>query len=310
MQIKQFIKALSSPLYDGRVLLSSEPQTEGARSILKYFLLNPNVCFEDIVSEAKAIVMAGGTMKPLSDFEQMINDKTRIEHFSCGHVISQDNLIALGMSTGPNGIKLEFSYNNRDNTQMLDELGAQLLQLCTIVPNGIIVFFVSYDYLDKVVNHFKKKSILTQLDQKKKVFYEPRLATECEKAFNDYTKCIKKTSDGSAMLFAVVGGKMSEGINFSDELGRCVVIVGQPYANIKSLELNEKMDYLNKNYPKVSPNNKTAGQQYYEGLCWKAINQSVGRAIRHQNDFASIILMDSRYCTRPLNDLKDKLPDW
>ena len=84
-----------------------------------------------------------------------------------------------------------------------------------------------------------------------KVFYEPRLSSDCDRVFNEYIKAIKQpkanTKLDGAILFAVVGGKMSEGINFSDELGRCVVVVGQPFANIKSLELQEKMQYLNKN---------------------------------------------------------------
>jgi chromosome transmission fidelity protein 1 len=261
-------------------------------------------------------VLAGGTMKPISDFEQLIGDKSRIEYFSCDHVIPKENIFPFGLATSLNGIKFDFSYSSRDNTQILDELGNELINLCNIVPSGIVVFFVSYDYMDKVIGHFKKAKnnyILTKIAEKKTIFYEPKTSIECEKVFDHYTRIIKTSTNDKtgALLFAVIGGKMSEGINFSDDLGRCVIVVGQPYANIKSLELQEKMQYLNKtNELKLAKNAKQAGQIYYENLCWKAINQTIGRAIRHQNDYASIILIDSRYCSMTQENLNDKLPKW
>lgn len=287
-----------------------------SKSTLKFILLNPDKCFEEILKECRSVILAGGTMKPISDFEQLIGDKTRIEYFSCDHVIPKENIFPFGLATSLNGIKFDFSYNSRDNNQILDELGNELIYLCKIVPSGIVVFFVSYDYMDKVIGHFKKAKnnyILTKIAEKKQIFYEPKTSIECEKVFDRYTKVIKSPTDGKtgALLFAVVGGKMSEGINFSDDLGRCVIVVGQPYANIKSLELQEKMQYLNKTQAKLGgKDGKQPGQVYYENLCWKAINQTIGRAIRHQNDYASIILIDSRYCTMTHDNLNDKLPKW
>ncbi len=61
-------------------------------------------------------------------------------------------------------------------------------------------------------------------------------------------------SGHGAVLLSVVGGKMSEGINFADALGRCVMMVGLPYPNLQSPELKEKMKLLNEKH------GPTAGQ--------------------------------------------------
>jgi chromosome transmission fidelity protein 1 len=37
------------------------------------------------------------------------------------------------------------------------------------------------------------------------------------------------------------------------------------------------------------------GQQLYEAMCMNAVNQCVGRVIRHAGDFAAIVLVDARY---------------
>ncbi len=115
LQIKQLLKALSSPFYDGRILLT----IDSPRSALKFILLNPSICFEDIIANARSVILAGGTMKPFRDFEELIGSNKPIEHFSCGHVIPKGNLVSFSMGTGPTGAKLEFSFNFRDNPKIV-----------------------------------------------------------------------------------------------------------------------------------------------------------------------------------------------
>lgn len=115
---------------------------------------------------------------------------------------------------------------------------------------------------------------------------------------NSYSSYITSSSSSphtGALLTAVINGTLSEGINFSDSLCRCVCVVGLPYPNANDQELQEKIKFSEK---KV----KDGGRVYYESLCMRAVNQSIGRAIRHKNDYSSIVLIDHRYSKQSVRD--------
>uniref|UniRef100_A0A674BNE0 ATP-dependent DNA helicase DDX11 n=1 Tax=Salmo trutta TaxID=8032 RepID=A0A674BNE0_SALTR len=313
MQVEGFFMALTNTNTDGRVVL----QTQGsvAVSSMKFLLLNPAVHFSQVLKDCRAVIFAGGTMQPVSDFKQELLfsagvEAERIIEFSCGHVIPPENILPIVLCSGPSGQELEFTFQNRDTPRMMEETGRVLSNLCNVVPGGVVCFFPSYDYSRRILEHWEASGVLARLSSKKKIFQEPKKANQVEKVLNEFSRTIQRCAvDGGtlsgALLFSVVGGKMSEGINFSDDLGRCIVMVGMPYPNIKSPELKEKMAYLDKNLPHSG--GRSPGQALIENLCMKAVNQSIGRAIRHREDYACIVLCDRRY-SRPAT--LAKLPDW
>uniref|UniRef100_A0A4W2GQJ1 DEAD/H-box helicase 11 n=1 Tax=Bos indicus x Bos taurus TaxID=30522 RepID=A0A4W2GQJ1_BOBOX len=264
MHVEGFLEALTTANQDGRVILSRQGSL--SQSSLKFLLLNPAVHFAQVVKECRAVVIAGGTMQPVSDFrEQLLAgagvEAERVVEFSCGHVIPPDHILPLIICSGPSNQMLDFTYQKRGLPQM--------------------------------------------------IFQEPRKANRVEQVLLEYSRCIKhcgqaQGTETGALLLSVVGGKMSEGINFSDDLGRCVVMVGMPYPNIMSPELQEKMAYLDQTLPR-GPGQARPGKVLVENLCMKAVNQSIGRAIRHQKDFASIVLLDQRYASPAI---QAKLPAW
>jgi len=84
---------------------------------------------------------------------------------------------------------------------------------------------------------------------------------------------------GGALLFAVIGAKLSEGLNFADDLARAVIIVGLPFANLGSPELRERMRYVKEMQERRNGKNsgqKDAAAELYENMCMNAVNQSIG----------------------------------
>ncbi|CAH2013425.1 unnamed protein product [Acanthoscelides obtectus] len=296
LAVISFLEALTNACEDGRILLKKgieKPQYK-----FQFMLLNPSSRFEDIVKEARSIIVAGGTMKPIAEFRDrlLINAGAapeRIVEFSCDHIVPPENILPIVMTKGADKESLLFNFEKR--MSMGGSLKKIILQVCKVVTGGIVVFFPSYQYENWIWQQMK------DLQFGRAVFREPQSASMVDSVLQKYENAIKRPNSQGALLFSVVGGKLSEGLNFSDDLGRCVVVVGLPYPNVKAVDLKEKMAYLDRT------EGSGAGQKFYENQCMKAVNQCIGRAVRHRNDFAAVLLLDERYNRM---SVKNALPNW
>ena len=323
----QFLGALTHVDRDGRVFVTRHrPAAPGK---LKFVLLNVADHFKEITDGAHAVVLAGGTLKPTEDILLQLIPHVppeKVHNFSCDHVVDPGRLLVLPVGRGPSGAALEFKHSTRSDDAMVDELGRTLLNLCKVVPDGLVCFFPSFKYEEQVHQRLAATGALQAIGQLKKPFREPKSAADVDAVLTEYEAAIAAggPQKGGAVLFSVVGGKLSEGINFNDRLGRCVVMVGLPYPNFADPELKERMarlatlgrPALGARDPNGGADRRLSGDvlkgtqswEYYENICMKAVNQSIGRAIRHRNDFAAVVLADRRYCN-PDGPVK-KLPDW
>ncbi|KAK4548814.1 hypothetical protein LTR36_008587 [Oleoguttula mirabilis] len=297
--VQNFLVTLMNPSAEGRFFWSKEDKT----TTVQYMLLDPSEHFRDIVQDARAVILAGGTMSPMDDYrQQLFPYLPSLKTFSCGHLIPTSSLLVRSIAADREGA-LEFSYKSR-NTSGIIRIGKALLAIAPNVRGGLVVFMPSYSFLEQVAECWRSQSIAADLQKHKPVFWDSRAGSEA--TFKTYAEAIAAGRKG-AILLSVIGGKLSEGINFSDDLGRCVVVVGLPFPNLQTPEWRAKMQYIDdKALARGEPKGK-ASREHAENVCMRSVNQAVGRVIRHKGDWASIILMDARYTQQRI---RAKLPGW
>ncbi|GAW07012.1 helicase C-terminal domain-containing protein [Lentinula edodes] len=341
--IEDLMTALAGATDDGRIsltLISTSGPSIASKSRLKqpstveikYHLLNPAPHFRDVVDEARAVIIAGGTMSPISDVQNQLFfhlPPERITSFSCGHIIPPENVLTVAVTKGPSGRELDFRAGKQGDSSTLSDLGQIILNFTRIIPGGMIVFFPSYKFLENAKSAWALATgggYLEKFGAKKKVFFEPEDQAAVEGVLQQYATAVAgslTTSQTGALLLAVIGAKLSEGLNFADDLARAVVIVGLPFANLASAELRERMRYVKREEEKllregrketvegvqrpIVLRGKDAAAELYENMCMNAVNQSIGRAIRHRSDWAALLLLDQRYSNL---SIRGKLPKW
>lgn len=296
-------------LYDYRMVILrqmvNDGQSDGWIASLGFWCMNPAVAFQEFCKGTHSIILTSGTLSPLTSFasELGVEFKHRLE---TGHVVPKSSIFARPIAFGPTGIRLECTFRRTEELKFQDDVGCTLKQIFDATPDGTLVFFPSYTLMEKLAKRWKQTGLWKELNNKKKIFMESRAS---DKFYNDLQKYLEffegKTKSCGASFFAVCRGKISEGIDFSDQYARCVVSIGIPYPHAKDLQVNLKRNY-NEQQKRKDPS-RIGGKEWYEQQAYRALNQAVGRCIRHRQDFGAILLIDSRFSEW---NAAQNLPKW
>lgn len=183
-------------------------------------------------------------------------------------------------------------------------MGKSVVEIAKAIPDGLLVFFPSYELMEKFKMLWEERGIWQEIEREKPIFLEPKTKVE----FYNQIKCYysKVRENRNAVFMAVLRAKISEGIDFTDIYGRAVVIIGVPFAPWEDLRVRLKMEYLD-NRQDAENNKLMSGSEWYTLDAIRVTNQAIGRVIRHKNDYGVIFVCDHRFNEK---QCKDNLPAW
>ncbi|KAL8591949.1 hypothetical protein ACOMHN_020427 [Nucella lapillus] len=213
---------------------------------------------------------------------------------------------------GPDGSSLKAVYQNLTSFKFQDSLGQLILQVCSAVPKGVLCFLPSYNALEKLTARWQQTGLWDRVREHKHIMCEPRGSDSggFEENIRSYYRIIShgdvNEGVGGALFFAVCRGKVSEGLDFADDFARAVITVGIPYPNFKDIQVKLKKEYNDK---AQSSRRLLSGSQWYEIQAFRALNQALGRCIRHRNDWGALIIVDDRFVQNPAK-YSQRLSKW
>lgn len=76
--------------------------------------------------------------------------------------------------------------------------------------------------------------------------------------------------------------QISEGMDFADDKARAVIAVGIPFPSIKDQQVQLKKNFNDLN---AKAWGILTGSEWYEIQAYRAVNQALGRCLRHKNDW-------------------------
>jgi DNA excision repair protein ERCC-2 len=247
--------------------------------------IDPAAPLQEICSSHACCILISGTLSPVESFSRYYFGDMEVPALTLPNMFPKENRLICGAGD----ITTTFSLRqDRGNNEKI----AEYICAFSTVRGNVAVYFPSYQILES----FAKAC--TPGIRGKKVFVEPRDAAGAGSALSEFLSLPSR--GGAGMMFAVCGGKWSEGLDYRGEMLSGAMVIGLPLAPFTRVR-KMVIEYFRHKFPGEG-----------EFLCYTlpAISrsmQALGRVLRTPEDRGVLVLGERRFLER---GVRAALPGW
>jgi DNA excision repair protein ERCC-2 len=263
-------------------------QKEQDKITLKAQNIDPSPSLSALGKEHHSMVLISGTLTPLSSYQQlyfrMVTDNVPVRQFQLPNAFPKKNRLVLGASD------ITSAYSMRQNQEHSDRIIKYILAFAS-GPGNLAVYFPSYQVLESVVRQ-------AEMHIHKEVFIEPKESSEAGELLSRFMNLPRMGKSG--ILFAVCGGKFSEGLDYRGEMLTGAMVIGLPLAPWNRVR-QMIMDYYTQRY------GEEGKFLAYTLPALNKVQQALGRVLRTPEDRGILVFGEKRFLD---DQIRTRLPGW
>ena len=246
-------------------------------------LLDPSVVGEPIFEQCLGSILMSGTLFPPEMYAEILGiprDMATCREYSSGFPLGNRPVLIASDVTS------KFTERESSFSSIIDHVKSVIDH----TKGNVAIFAPSYSMLDRIHGEFEKigwcqKKIIKEEKRMSKARVEGLVSILYE----------QKNMRGAA-LFGVLSGKLSEGVDYSDNVLNAVVCVGLPLPP-PSARQDALLEYYTKKFDRIRAWKYASLQPAVNSIL-----QALGRPIRKKEDRAIVILLEKRLLERRIRN--------
>ncbi|KAI1845429.1 hypothetical protein JX265_005290 [Neoarthrinium moseri] len=285
--------------YEKGFLLILEPfesdTAEVPNPILHFTCLDAAIAIKPVFDRFSSVIITSGTISPLEMYPKMLGFNAVVMQ-SYTMTLARKSFLPMIVTRGSDQAPVSTSFQVRNEPSVVRNYGNLLTEFARVTPDGMVVFFPSYLYMESIISMWQGMGILDQVWKYKLILVETPDAQETSLALETYrTACC---NGRGAVLLCVARGKVSEGIDFDHHYGRTVLCIGVPFQYTESRILKARLEFLRETY-------RIRENDFLSFDAMRHAAQCLGRVLRGKDDYGIMVLADRRFQKK-----RDQLPKW